>query len=305
MIKAQALIDGFQKALDEKAGYIWGTAGITWTEARQQQKINYMIQNYGDNWIKSAAAQENDYYSAARYGAKWIGHTVYDCSGLFKSVFEKNGGSIAHGSNSIWDRYCTAKGSLRNGQRTDGKELLPGTAVFTLNDKTGKHPHIGLYVGDGKVIEAKGTQYGVVESRITDSKWKCWGELKGVEYPVGTTTDTGDPITQTRPTIRKGSKGEDVRYLQQELINNGYSCGPCGADGDFGSATLKAVKAFQKDHGLTVDGIVGKATWTALELANTHPPGEEQLYTVTIPGLKKDQAEALCKQWSGATMKTT
>ena len=40
----------------------------------------------------------------------------------------------------------------------------------------------------------------------------------------------------------------------------GYSVGPCGIDGDFGRATLAAVKAFQSDHGLVVDGIVGSKT---------------------------------------------
>ena len=66
------------------------------------------------------------------------------------------------------------------------------------------------------------------------------------------------------PTIRKGSKGEYVKLLQTSLISLGYSCGKCCVDGDFGSATLSAVKAFQKDHGLVVDGIVGPKTWAEI-----------------------------------------
>jgi N-acetylmuramoyl-L-alanine amidase len=42
------------------------------------------------------------------------------------------------------------------------------------------------------------------------------------------------------------------------------SCGGSGADGIFGAGTENAVKAFQRHHGLTVDGIVGKITWTKL-----------------------------------------
>ena len=45
------------------------------------------------------------------------------------------------------------------------------------------------------------------------------------------------------------------------MISLGYSCGSSGVDGDFGSGTEKAVKNFQKEHGLTADGIVGKDTW--------------------------------------------
>jgi len=42
--------------------------------------------------------------------------------------------------------------------------------------------HVGLYVGEGKVIEASGTRVGVIITEITHSKWAEWGELKGVEY---------------------------------------------------------------------------------------------------------------------------
>ena len=49
------------------------------------------------------------------------------------------------------------------------------------------------------------------------------------------------------------------------LISCGYSCGSYGADGDFGDGTLNALKAFQKQHGLSVDGLYGKNSKTVLE----------------------------------------
>jgi hypothetical protein len=67
--------------------------------------------------------------------------------------------------------------------------------------------------------------------------------------------------------IQKGAKGDLVKLLQQILISQGYSCGSCGADGDFGTATRNAVIQFQKAKGLSQDGIVGKDTWTRLLLA--------------------------------------
>ena len=57
-------------------------------------------------------------------------------------------------------------------------------------------------------------------------------------------------------TIKKGSRGADVKTLQTKL---GIT-----ADGIFGSATETAVKAFQTAHGLVADGIVGAKTWAAL-----------------------------------------
>ena len=69
------------------------------------------------------------------------------------------------------------------------------------------------------------------------------------------------------PTLVKGNKGQLVKRLQRELNEAGYSL---SVDGDFGSKTEQAVKSFQSQAGLEVDGIVGPKTWKAL-LENTKP----------------------------------
>ena len=69
---------------------------------------------------------------------------------------------------------------------------------------------------------------------------------------------------ENRLTIRRGSKGETVAEMQGVLERLGYDLGSCGVDGDFGRMTEKAVKAFQKDHGLKTDGICGPKTWKEL-----------------------------------------
>jgi len=61
--------------------------------------------------------------------------------------------------------------------------------------------------------------------------------------------------------IRMGDQGEEVTQLQSALANLGYSV---AVDGDFGSATARAVKAFQESRGLDADGLVGAATYRAL-----------------------------------------
>ena len=72
-----------------------------------------------------------------------------------------------------------------------------------------------------------------------------------------------DPtLMKVKPVLRKGSRGEEVRELQQRLNASGYSCGK--ADGIFGQKTLEAVTAFQSDRGLAVDGVVGAKTWNEL-----------------------------------------
>jgi len=75
--------------------------------------------------------------------------------------------------------------------------------------------------------------------------------------PGGTT-----PVSGTaRPTIRRGSTGPNVVYLQQRLVVFGYYL---TADGQFGSMTESAVRSFQSANGLMVDGVVGPATWDML-----------------------------------------
>ncbi|MCD3244631.1 glycosyl hydrolase [Clostridium botulinum C] len=64
--------------------------------------------------------------------------------------------------------------------------------------------------------------------------------------------------------VRRGAKGNITKIIQQRLLNKGYSLGVYGLDGVFGTKTEMAVKRFQKDCGLKIDGIVGRETWKAL-----------------------------------------
>lgn len=189
MIAAKDLICKFRYALDNDWGYIWGTAGDKWTEAKQK-----------------AATRA----TTVQYGKKWIGHYVADCSGLFSWAFKQLGGYMYHGSDTMFRRYTTENGSMKNGQRADGKDLQPGTAVFVWNEKDKKYSHVGLVIGDGNVIEAASTQSGVIRSKVTNKKWTYWGLLKGVDYdnkpepiPEGYAKVTGTRVAlRTAPTTQ-------------------------------------------------------------------------------------------------------
>ncbi|WP_053070396.1 N-acetylmuramoyl-L-alanine amidase [Alkalihalobacillus pseudalcaliphilus] len=67
--------------------------------------------------------------------------------------------------------------------------------------------------------------------------------------------------------LRRGSKGNAVRQLQQDLLKLGEVLPRFGADGDFGAETESAVRSFQQKQGIAVDGIVGEQTFKALERA--------------------------------------
>lgn len=282
VISTEALIAKFQQALDEKWGYIWGTAGEKWTETKQK------------NLEKTT---DEDRKQGRQYGSKWIGKTVADCSGLFSWAFKQLGGYMYHGSDTMYRKYCVNKGELQKGKRTDGATLKPGTAVFVWNGT--KYSHVGLYIGSGTVIEAMGTQKGVTTTKVTATKWTHWGELKGVDY--GESRQDSDPAPTAEPvlpTLRKGSKGEYVQLLQTKLMMLGYDLGSYGVDGDFGTKTQAAVKAFQKDRGLSADGIVGAKTWAELE-----KPAEAAMYTVTIKGLTAEKADEIIGKYGGTKQK--
>lgn len=69
--------------------------------------------------------------------------------------------------------------------------------------------------------------------------------------------------------IEYGYVGEDVKKMQKSLIANGFACGDDGADGDYLGQTMNAVKAWQKAHGYTQNGIM-----TVKMLSELH--GEKQ-----------------------------
>ncbi|WP_259558453.1 peptidoglycan-binding protein [Brachybacterium sillae] len=79
-----------------------------------------------------------------------------------------------------------------------------------------------------------------------------WGALGSVATQSGATTET----------LRRGDRGASVVVLQEALRARGATF---NATGYFGSLTLSAVRAFQSDAGLTVDGVVGPKTWAALQ----------------------------------------
>lgn len=81
----------------------------------------------------------------------------------------------------------------------------------------------------------------------------------------GVIGEAAEKVKEVASYLQKGDKGEAVKTMQTMLIACGYSCGASGADGDFGSNTLTALKAFQKASGLSVDGMYGIKSKTALE----------------------------------------
>lgn len=178
--------------------------------------------------------------------------------------------------------------------------------LFVQKGKTMEHTGFGL---NNETVECSN---GVQHSKTRNKKWTHWAVPKCIDDDtiVTPTTpsdpDDGFPASPTwRPTIRKGNKGDVVRECQRILDKLGYNLGICGVDGDYGTATDAAVRAFQREHGLIVDGVCGPMTWDALDKA-VNQSGQkpaEKTYTVMITGLDKTQAEAIAGNYPGALIK--
>ena len=145
------------------------------------------------------------------------------------------------------------------------------TAAHAVLDRC-ESAHVGVYVGDGYAVEERGFSYGCVRTKVASRKWTHWFQLPFVDYGDATFTggsfvkpDTADTeYTLGTRTLKNGSRGTDVKALQEFLLQLGYSLPKYGADGKFGAETETALKTFQKKAGVKQDGIYGSETHAAL-----------------------------------------
>lgn len=208
------------------------------------------------------------YYTAGDFPAQF-GQKVHDCVGLIKGYLwcdTPDSEPIYKAAQDVavsgLYMVCPESGSI------DTMPDIPGVCVF-MRDMS----HVGVYVGDGYVVEATGHARGVVKTKLAGRGWGLWGKPRWISYdgaaqptqPVQPAKPTGSALTVSGlPLLRFGDKGECVRSAQLLLIGRGYSCGRCGADGEIGQDTFNAAVAYQRACGLQQDGIIGAQTWARL-----------------------------------------
>ena len=152
-------------------------------------------------------------------------------------------------------RVCCAYAGitgLPSGFRTGNMPSnLEKTGAFTelVGDK---YQSQSAYLGRGDILVTKTNGHTVV---VLTNGSKYEGTIRPVEYALG------DRI------IVYGCAGEDVKLMQEMLLKLGYDLGIWGCDGDFGDCTDLALRTFQQDAKLDVDGECGPVTLVALEKA--------------------------------------
>ena len=142
-------------------GYVFGSSGQISTPAFRQS---------------CAAANPSQKESILGPAAKWDGRRVWDCSGIFRGAWRALWQYKSGGATTIYNTWCSIKGLI--GTKPD----LPGIAVF--RDVNGTKQHMGLYLGDGMVVDARSTARGVLLGTLASypSGWTHWAILDDVDY---------------------------------------------------------------------------------------------------------------------------
>ena len=156
-----------EQAFDSGWGYVWGTYGDVLTESL----FSYKLEQYPDG-----VGNYEDFIRSS-----WLGGRTTDCVGLIKGYGWLNLDTleIEYGTNGMPD---IGADSMYNSATVSGPMNtmpdIPGIAVW-------KSGHIGIYIGNGKVIEAMGTKYGVVKTNLADRSWSAWLEIPYINYNTG------------------------------------------------------------------------------------------------------------------------
>ena len=135
-----------------------------------------------------------------------------------------------------------------------------------------KKTHIGWVCGFDKngnplVVESRGLKYGVVITKLFGRGWDYRGLMTKLFSYAESPVQPDPSVFIFYRNLKKGMKGQDVVELKKLLIAKGYKDGitvDTPSSPNFGSSTRLMVRRFQADNGLTVDGIAGKPTITAL-----------------------------------------
>lgn len=266
MLNNLDLISHAQKALSEKWGYVWGTFG---------QVLNTELLNHKISQYPVEVGGRIDFIKRT-----YLNKRVADCVGLIKSYIWWKGGEPIYDSKTD----VSADGMYNSAVVRGPMDTFPNPDILGL--LVWKKGHIGIYVGRGMVIEARGTTSGVILSPLKgegSAGWTHWLRCPFINY------------------IGVG----DIKTLQTKLNLFGYNI---TVDGIYGPQTKGAIAQFQLSNGMVSSGILTDETVNAInnmaerlstpkrktyvEIINEYSDGEADRWTNAInTAVKASEAE--------------
>lgn len=171
-MKDTVFLEKLKQAASNPSVYMWGTFGMKLSESLINKKAQQYPGHYSDGRQRYLQTRTQDLCWA------------WDCAGLIKGIlwgwngdddFSYGGG--AYESNGVPDTNVSGLKSLCSDLSADFTTIVPGELLF-MSD------HVGIYVGEGKVIEATlgNDRDGVVETKLAGRGWTQHGKLSFIEY---------------------------------------------------------------------------------------------------------------------------
>lgn len=215
-----------------KQGYAWCDMFVDWC----------FVQAFGaEEAVKLLGQPENSYGAGCLFSSRY-----YKKMGQLHMADPKPGDQIF-----FWN---AAKDDVAH---TGLVYKVDETYVYTIEGNTSGAS--GVIANGGGVCKKK---YRLDYERIYSYGRPAYDEEAEAKEEVK--EEVKKEISVKLPILRSGDRGDVVKAMQILLIGYKFSCGAYGADGIFGTATDYAVRRFQRENGLEIDGICGPATWAKL-----------------------------------------
>lgn len=257
------------------APYVWGAWGQPCTPSLRKKYAKLTPSQAEKIYARCPVLSDKQSTCA---GCKYDGMLAFDCRGFTHWCVQKAGidlygqkVSVQLNTASNWD----VRGDI---------SWIPDMVSCVFLDG-----HTGLYLTGGLVIHCSGEVKS--ETLGQGRKWVKFAIPKGLY----TMAEIADKLSKgaKMETLRRGSQGQNVAYLQSLLNAAGFDCGL--VDGKYGAKTESAVRALQEQNGVKADGICGPATW-ALLVKPTQPElpeDDDERPEIPVVTLTRDQAGEL------------
>ena len=205
--------------------YVLGAQGKVLTDMTDEERRAWITKREGGNDVY-IQMDENAYNLKRTQGFDMI--EAYDCSGLIMHYLQ----DMAH----EFDYDTTAQGLYNLCEYHPSMNEIQAYDLVFMGDDDRHIKHVGVYIGDGKVVESRRIGFGVQLTDFNARPWKFCGHLKQLEKYLPAANHPKLGIT--KPLL----KGDYIKQLQQLLNDYGFECG--AVDGKYGKKTDAALHAF-------------------------------------------------------------
>lgn len=178
----------------------------------------------------------------------------YDCSGFIYRALKDAGMTISR---------MTAQDYFNKFKAYPATKIDEGALLF-FGKSANNITHVALGLGDGTMIESIGNKSNTIKNKgkgVSISKITRRRDFVAAYFPCRFTSSEVIKLPADRPNLKIGNRGTKVLLLQKAL---NYFGAKIKEDGIFGTETFKALKTYQYNHMLVVDGVYGRNTYNSM-----------------------------------------